>query len=56
MGGRRWELWKVVGAAARLFLGQEGEGGLSYAEGGAEAGALPSMVVEVVVLAFAVHF
>lgn len=52
---RRWELWKAV-EEERLFLWQEGEEGPSYVEGGAAAEALPSMVEEVVVLAFAVHF
>lgn len=53
--GRRWELSKVV-EAGRPFLGQEEEGGLSYAEGGEGAEALPWTVVEVAVLAFVVHF
>lgn len=54
-GARRWELWKVV-EAGRPFLGPEEEEGLSCAEGGEAAEALPWMVAEVVVLAFVVHF
>lgn len=53
--GRLWALWKVV-EVGRPFLGQEEEEGLSYAEGGEEVEVLPWMVVEVVVLAFVVHF
>lgn len=53
--GRLWELLKVV-EVGRPFLGQEEEEGLSYAEGGEEVEVLPWMVVEVVVLAFVVHF
>lgn len=51
-----WELWKAVEEEERLFLWQEGEEGLSCAEGAAGEAALPSMVEEVVVLAFVVHF
>lgn len=50
-----WELLKVVGEE-RLFPWQEEEEDLSCVEGEEEEVALPLMVVEVVVLAFAVHF
>lgn len=55
VGVRLWVLLKVV-EEERLFLWQEAEGGLSYVEGEEGEEALPSMVVEVVVLAFVVHF
>lgn len=50
-----WGLLKVV-EEGRLFPWQEEGEGLSYVEGVEEEVALPLMVVEVVVLAFAVHF
>lgn len=50
-----WELLKVA-EEERLFLWQEGEEGLSCVEEGEGEEALPSMVEEVVVLAFVVHF
>lgn len=50
-----WELLKVVGEE-HLFPWQGEEGGLSCVEGEEGAVALLLMVVEVVVLAFAVHF
>lgn len=52
---QRWGLWTAA-AEERLFPWLEGEEGLSYVEGEEEAAALPSTVVEVAVLAFAVHF
>lgn len=52
---RLWELLKVV-EEERLFLWPEGEEGRSYVEEGEAEEALPSMVEEVVVLAFVVHF
>lgn len=55
VGVRLWALLKVV-EEERLFLWQEVEGGLSYVEGEEGEEALPSMVEEVVVLAFVVHF
>lgn len=50
-----WELLKVV-EEEPLFPWQEGEEGPSYVEVEEEGAALPLMVVEVVVLAFVVHF
>lgn len=52
------QLWELLKAAEeeRPFLWQEAEEGLSYVEEGEEGAALPSMVEEVVVLAFVVHF
>lgn len=50
-----WELLKVVGEE-HLFPWQEEEEGLSYVEGEEVVVVLPVMVVEVVVLAFVVHF
>lgn len=55
VGVQLWGLLKVV-EAGHLFPWQEEGEGLSYAEGVEEEVALPLMVVEVVVLAFAVHF
>lgn len=55
VGVRLWALLKAV-VEGRLFLWQEAEGGLSYVEGEEGEEALPLMAVEVVVLAFVVHF
>lgn len=49
------ELWKVV-EEEPLFPWQEGEEGPNYVEEVGEEAGLPLMVVEVVVLAFVVHF
>lgn len=52
---QRWELSKAE-EEERLVPWREEEEGLSYVEGEEEVAALPSRVVEVVVLAFVVHF